>query len=324
MKAKYYSALAFCISIWIVAVFPAFACTGSDVQEAKDLMAVGHYKQAVALLAACADESVPDAEVYFQLGKGYLYQGGIKQAESQFQQAVKIDKNYRSTIGENYKAVGMVRLNKGKTREAGLLFAKAIEYQRELKPAIVETCFAKGAETFKRAYFDLAISLDAAYQSKTFNFLMDRANKASNAASIGLYKLAVAYCGDTCNLIKTAGKRLTRLMDEVEKRNPLDAKIASYKDLADHFVDTPPDFKLFEPGIYPFKLSKGSVTKWIRCKGQGETTYEFRSDNQKYEVYLRSGKVYRAWAGDSFPESVNSDVKIKALEDTVIFLTLRR
>ena len=125
-----------------------------------------------------------------------------------------------------------------------------------MKPAIVETCFAKGTKTFKKAYFDLAISLDAAYQSKTFNFLIDRANKASNAASIELYKLAVAYCGDTCNLIKTAGKRLTRLMDEAEKHNPLDAKIARYKDLADNLVDTPPDFKLYEPGIYPFKLFK--------------------------------------------------------------------
>ena len=287
-------------------------------------MAAGSYEQAVSWLDACAGDGASDAEVYFQFGMGYLYQAKIKQAEEQFKQALQMDKNYNTAIGGSYKQIGIDKLNKGRTREAGVFLGKAIGYQQDLRQSIVQTCFEKGAKTLKKAYFDLAVTLDADYQIKVFNFLMARANKASDEACIDLYQLAIAYCGDTCDLIKTAGKRLARLTDNIEKRNPLDAKITKYENLAGKFVDTPPDYKLYEPGIYPFKLAKGALTKWIRCKGQGATTYEFRSDNQKYEVYLRNGKVYRAWAGDSFPATVSSDIKIKALEPTVIFLTLRR
>lgn len=324
MKPKSGAVLCFCILAWISAGSSAHACSESDIQKAKDFMADGSYEQAVSWLVTCAGEGTAGAEVYFQLGKGYLYQGKLKQAEEQFQLAVQTDKRYNPAIGRSYKELGMGQIKKGKIREAKLFFTKAVDHQKELSPAIAQIWFEKGTRTLKRAYFDLAVAMDDAYRIKVFNYLMDKANKGPAAASIDLYQQATAYCGETCDLIKTAGKRLIQQMDDVEKRNPLDKKIARYRDLAGNFVDVPPDFQLYVPGIYPFKLSKGTVTKWIRCKGQGHTTYEFRSDNQKYEVYLRNGKAYRAWAGDSFPESVNSDIKIRALEDTVIFLTLRR
>jgi hypothetical protein len=218
--------------------------------------------------------------------------------------------------------IGIEQLNQGRLKQATSLLERAADFHTDVKMEIATACFQKGKQTLDKRYFDLAVRLAPHYRSTIFNFLMDKANNASDKRSAPLYELATVYCGETCGLIKQAGKRIALMVDRIEKSNPQDSRIKRYKTIASKMTDLPQHTKSYSPGIYPFKLAKGEWTHWIRCDNPVEREYEFRSSNQKYEVLLRNGKKYRAWAGDRLPKIIDTDIRIKASEDTVIFLTI--
>lgn len=299
------------------------ACPLADIDSAKQHLADGDYARSVAILAACIQDNESQAEAHFLLGTGRLRLAQISEAEKHFGLAMQRDSAYGESIARLYMQIGMEKLNQDKLKQATPLLEKAAGFRADVKMEIAAASFHKGKQTLNKRYFDLAVRFAPHYRSTIFNYLMDKANNASDKRSAPLYELAIAYCGETCDLIKQAGMRLAAVVDRLEKANPLDSRIGRYRTIASNITDLPPQIKTYSPGIYPFKLAKGDWTHWIRCDHSVEREYEFRSDNQKYEVLLRNGKKYRAWAGDRLPETINSDIRIKASEDTVIFLTIR-
>lgn len=301
---------------------PLMACPLTDIDSAKKHLADGDYGRTVAVLDACIQDSESQAEAHFLLGSGRLRLAQISEAEKQFDLAVRKDSAYRKPIGKQYMQIGTEKLNQDKLDQAAPLFEKAANFSADMTMEIAEAIFQKGKQTLNKRYFNLAVRMAPHYGTKIFNFLMYKANNASDKRCVPLYELAAAYCGETCGLIKEADKRLAIIVDGLEKNNPLDSKIARYRAIASKISNLTPQIKIYTPGIYPFKLAKGELTKWIRCNNPVEREYEFRSNNQKYEVFLKNGQKYRAWAGDRLPKTINSDLRIKASEDTVIFLTI--
>lgn len=298
------------------------ACPLADIDSAKQYLADGDYERSVAVLAACIEDNESQAEAHFLLGTGRLRLAQISEAEKHFDLAVQRDPAYRESVAKLYMQIGIEQLNQGRLKQATSLLERAADFHTDVKMEIATACFQKGKQTLDKRYFDLAVRLAPHYRSTIFNFLMDKANNASDKRSAPLYELATVYCGETCGLIKQAGKRIALMVDRIEKSNPQDSRIKRYKTIASKMTDLPQHTKSYSPGIYPFKLAKGEWTHWIRCDNPVEREYEFRSSNQKYEVLLRNGKKYRAWAGDRLPKIIDTDIRIKASEDTVIFLTI--
>ncbi len=323
MTIKILFTLSICIFFIPTFIFTASACVESDIQETDKLMAAGMYDKAISILEKCINYELSGPEVYYGLGTCYLNINKFEKADRHFIAAEKLDIKYAKTVGETYKEAGIKSLTTGKVKEAAILFDKAIGYDSALRESIAESSFQRGVKTLNKVYFDLAISLKSNYQKKIFSFIIDKANESSDKKCVNLYKLAAYYCDKTCDRIKQAGSRLVRLANSIEKKNAFDARIDKYKNIARNFVDLEPDYKIYDTGVHPFKLSKGDLTSWIRSKGDGEKDYEFRSNNQKYEILLRNGKVYRAWAGDALPRLIDYDIKIKAADETIIFLTIR-
>lgn len=304
-------------------VTPLMACPRADIDSAKEQLADGNYGRSVAILDACIQDNESPAEVHFLLGSSRLRLGQILEAERHFGLAVQNDSAYRQPVGNLYMQIGIEKLNQGKIQQAAPLFETAANFHADVRMEIAEACFQKGKRTLNRNYFDLAVRMSPCYRTTIFNLLMDKANNASDKNCAPLYEMATTYCGKTCGLIKQADERLTTIVDGIEKTNPLDKRIVRYRRIASKMFYILPQIKIYAPGFYPFKLTKGEWTQWIRCDNSVEREYEFRSNNQKYEVFLKNGKKYRAWAGDRLPKTINSDIRIKASEDTVIFLTIR-
>ena len=310
------------IVLIVVSAASLMACPPTDIDSAKQYLADGDYTRSVAVLAACIRDNESQAEAHFLLGTGRLHLAQISEAEKHFGIAVQRDSAYRESVAELLMHVGIDKLNQGKLKQAAPLLERAISLRADFKMEIAAASFQKGTQTLSKRYFDLAVRFAPHYRSTIFNFLMDKANNASDKRSAPLYELAIVYCGETCGLIKQAGKRLAVIVDRMEKSNPQDSRIARYRTIASKITNLPQHTKSYSPGIYPFKLAKGEWTHWIRCNNPVQREFEFRSDNQKYEVLLRNGKKYRAWAGDRLPKIIDSDIRIKASEDTVIFLTI--
>lgn len=310
------------MALIVVNLTPLMACPLVDIDNAKQYLANGDYERSVAVLAACIQDDESPAEAHFLLGTGWLRLGQFRDAEKHFDLAVQRDSAYGEVIAERYMRIGIEKLNQGKLKQAAPLFEKAVGLHEELKLDIAAASFQKGKQILKKRYFDLAVRFEPQYRTTIFNFLMDKANNASDKRSAPLYELAIVYCGETCGLIKQGGKRLAAMVDRIEKSNPQDSRIVRYRTIASKFANLPSQTKSYSPGIYPFKLAKGEWTHWIRCSNPADREYEFRSSNQKYEVLLRNGKKYRAWAGDRLPKTIDSDIRIKAAEDTVVFLTI--
>ena len=322
MKIMIWKSLLIIIALIVVSATPLMACPLADIDSAKQYLADGNYERSVAVLAACTQDNKSQAEAHFLLGAGRLHLAQIPEAEKHFDIAVQIDSAYRESVAMLYMQIGIGKLNQGKLKQADPLLERAAGFRADVKMEIAAASFQKGKQTLKKRYFDLAVHFAPHYRSTIFNFLMDKANNASDKRSAPLYELAIVYCGETCGLIKQAGRRLAVIVDRIEKSNPQDGRIVRYRTIASKIINLPLQTKIYTPGIYPFKLAKGEWTPWIRCNKPVEREYEFRSNNQKYEVLLRNGKKYRAWAGDRLPKIIDSDIRIKAAEDTVIFLTI--
>lgn len=322
MKIMIRTSLLTTMVLIVVRAAAPMACPLADIDSAKQYLAEGDFARSVAVLSDCIQDDESQAEAHFLLGTGRLRLAQIPEAEKHFGLAVQKDPAYRDSVAELYKKIGIETLNQGKLKRAAPLLDTAAEYSEDVKLEIAAASFQKGSQTLKRSYFDLAVRFAPQYRSTIFNFLMDKANKAPDKRSAPLYELAIVYCGETCGLIRQAGIRLAAMVDRMEKSNPQDRSIVRYKKIASKIAILPQQSKTYTPGIYPFKLAKGEWTHWIRCNDPAEREYEFRSNNQKYEVLLRSGKKFRAWAGDRLPKIIDSDIRIKASEDTVIFLTI--
>ncbi len=317
MKLGFFNIVVLLASLFVFSS-QAFALSDVNVSKAKDFMKAGMYPQAVSLLEKATKKKPTNAEAYFELGICYLQQNKIKQAGKRFSSAVKLKDDYKFKVGNEYKKYGLDKLDNGNTDKGYTLLKKAVEYQPALKQELADAFYQEGIFSIDHKYFNLAIQFDHSYKIKIYNILMDKADRMNDDACIKLYIAAYKYytAGDVRG--KKAGTRLLTISEGLEKEGAFDSEVKEFRNAAEKFIFVPSDFKVYKLGDNPtFKLKKGQTTDtYIRFADN--FSYLFKHTNKKYELIFRNGKIIKKWAGETIPNQIDSDFKIRAKEDVTV------
>lgn len=149
-----------CFTMFIVLGSPVGSRAGlfdSEVDKAKEFIAVKMYPQAIAILEKEINDSPTNAEAHYQLGICYISKGDFNRAEERFASAVVLDTEYGNQIGGEWQAAGTQELRKGNISSAEHLFRKAVSYQPSLKSEISGALSTKGYDEAKNGQESSAV-----------------------------------------------------------------------------------------------------------------------------------------------------------------------
>jgi len=206
-KRLAFFAISFLFLLALIA--PAHALLDNEVDKAKEFMKAGMYPQAIELLNKRIKDKPTDAEAHFQLGICYLNNGNYGGAEERFASAVRLKSDYGYKIGEEFKKAGSAAADKKQVQQAQGLFAKAVQYQPNLKGTIANEMFSKGESSIGQgrtadAYFDLAVQYDLGLKDKVCDAYYNKGKSSSGDMQAGYYQQALRYCTKYGEEIKAA------------------------------------------------------------------------------------------------------------------------
>jgi tetratricopeptide (TPR) repeat protein len=305
------------------------AVLNQDVKEAKNFMEMGMYSQAIELLNKRINENPSDAEAHLLLGECYLNQGDYLKAKGQFDNALKLNSNLSNRIGLLYKKYGD-NANDTSQMEAALnLYQEAISYHLNLKEQIIKEVYDQGMMDFDRGEYDLAdhrFSLAASFDNtlnKEFSALFfDLGKNLDEELCISLFRKAKRYSNHH-------NQEIGEILLKIAYSKDSEVEIQKWRKEASHYIEIPPDYKELIIGSNPFRLKKGEKSKfWFRIPLGQKLTVSIYSYKNTYEVFNRdlegNVKVYKIWKGEKLPPNLYPDVKIRALENIIGEIIIRK
>ena len=297
---------------------------------ATDYMAEGNYDLAAQSLIKRTYEAPDDAEAQFLLGECYLYEGYYDQANEQFIKVIRVSNyKYAPRVGMAYKNAGDKANDNGKYETANNMYRKAIEYGPDFRQEIVEQLYTQGKTYFKKGeyevaekQFELVSNLDNVHNQEFSDLLFKVGNSADDNNCLDFYKKAKKYSSTHNDEI---GKRLLTI---AYSKNTED-EIQNWRNQASGFIELPPDYKVCIIGSHTFRLKKGELSDlWMRVPSGINLTVTISSYSNNYEVLNRdiggNIRVYRIWKGERIPKQISLDIKIKALENLMGKLIIRK
>jgi tetratricopeptide (TPR) repeat protein len=228
-----------------------------------------------------------------------------------------------------YKNAGDKENHKGKYETANAMYQQAVEYRPDLRQEIVEQRYNHGKTYYQNGkygsaekQFELVSKLNNVHNQEFCDLLFKIGNEADDDNCLDFYKMAKKY-GSTHN--DKIGKRLLSI---AYSKNTED-EIQNWRKEASGFIELPPDYQVCVIGPNPFRLKKGELSDlWMRVPSERSFSVSISSYSNKYEVLNRDMdgniKVYRIWKGDNLPDQISPDVKIKALENILGELIIRK
>lgn len=189
MKHKIPAAALGCIILIVSFTGTCGAVTQEDIRKAKEFMATGVYTDAAAILIQVVKERPSDADSLYQLGICYLQTGDYKEAQTQFDAAIKLMPDYAPKVGREFKQAGIDALVEGNSNRARILFEHAVKYQADLKGGIAQALMDRGA-------YEQAAAIDASRRPNAAEHLYKQSQKADGKEKISLLIKAIDYGGD--------------------------------------------------------------------------------------------------------------------------------
>jgi tetratricopeptide (TPR) repeat protein len=318
------------VLLMILMIITNCASFSKDLKDANDYMASENYDLAAQSLIKHTYEYPDDQGAQFLLGECYLYEGYYDQAKEIFTKLIQISNyEYSPRVGMAYKNAGDKANNKGKYETANAMYQKAVEYKPDLRPEIVEQRYNQGKIEYKggkyraaEKQFELVSKLDNTHNQEFCNLLFKVGNAADDDHCLDYYRMAKKY-GSTHN--DTIGNRLLLI---AYSKNTED-EIQYWRNEAAGFIKLPPDYQVCVIGANPFRLKKGELSDlWMRVPLERSVSVSISSYSNRFEVLNRDVngniKVYRIWKGDNLPEQIWPDVKIKALDNLLGELIIRK
>jgi tetratricopeptide (TPR) repeat protein len=329
MKKKYMRVFFFHVILLIM--FSGSYCTvlNKDVQEAKDFMEMGMYSQAIELLIASINENPNNAEAHLLLGECHLYQGDYNQAREQFNKSLSINQNFSDKIGLAYKKAGDKANDANRNELAQRMYKNAIEYRPDIKEEITQQAYNQGKAQFESGeydladrHFDLVSTLDGSLSQDISDLYFGLGQATDEDHCIDFYRRATKYSSSHDDEI---GQRLLTIAYSKDSEE----EIQKWRKEASFFIEVPPDYELCIVGSNPFRLKKGEINKfWFRIPQGQKLTVSIYSYKDTYEVLNRdlegNIKVYKIWKGEKLPSSLYPDIKIRALENILGEIIIRK
>jgi len=299
MKYKIHSSLLIYVGIFWLLVQPVYAFLSSDAKKAKEFMQAGMYPQAIELLDKRINEKPTDAEAHFQLGICHINTGNYGGADKRFGSAVRLEPDYGYKIGEQYEMVGSEALNGRDAHKALRLYGMAIKYQPNLAEKIAQKCFEKMDNYF--------------YPAKPKSTIAQNLAAFIRACSpIYNEKIRVAERAYAVKCLKIAKGKPER------KRKPYTEEAENYLTQKEIRAIIPPEYIIYQPGFYKFKLKAGEKTDhWIVFPSGRLTHFDISSSDNMFKIQYRDGEIVEAWNSGkpSNKKGRNADFKIIAVTD---------
>jgi tetratricopeptide (TPR) repeat protein len=299
------------------------------VQKAKDFMQAGMYADAIGLLKTSINENPNNAETYLLLGECYLYQGDYNQAKEQFNKSLSIKPYFSDKIGLAYRKAGDKAFGANQNEIAQKMYNNAIKYSPDIKEEITQQVYNQGKAHFENGeydladgHFDLVSSLDGSLSQGISDLYFDLGQAADEDHCIDFYRRAKKYSGSHDNEI---GQRLLSIAYSKNSEE----EIQKWRKEASFFIELPPDYILCIVGSNPFRLKKGEINKfWFRIPQGQKLTVSIYAYKNTYEVLNRdlegNIRIYKIWQGDNLPSSLYPDIKIRALENILGEIIIRK
>jgi len=329
MKKKYLQFFFFHVIILIM--FGSSNCTvmNPDVKKAKDFMEVGMYANAEELLIKKIIEDPSDANAHLLLGECYLSQGDHGKAKNQFDNALELNSALSDKIGLVYKKAGD-KANYSNQIEAALnLYQEAVTYHPELKEQILVEVYEQGMGDFVRGEYDsadhrffMATSIDSTLNVEVSDLFFNLAKNADEDLCTDLFRKTKKYSNHHDHEIGVI------LLGIAYTKNS-EKEIQKWRKEASRYIKVPPDYKECIIGSNPFKLKKGELNKfWFRIPQHKKLMVSIYSYKNTYEVLNRdlegNIKIYRIWQGEKLPANLFPDIKIRALENIIGEIIIRK
>lgn len=110
-------------------------------------------------------------------------------------------------------------------------------------------------------------------------------------------------------------------MVAVSKSEYSEEEIRKWREEAYRYAELPVDYRVYQPGNYPFQMKSGDVTDhWIRPVRGIRTVLKWASSNGSFKVEHRDGTIVDISKGEKLPENRDSDFRIHAVNDTLVLL----
>jgi tetratricopeptide (TPR) repeat protein len=322
MKRKYTQFFLFHVILLIMFGSSNCIILNQDVQKAKEFMEVGMYPNALELLNKRIKEDPSDAEAHLLLGECYLNQGDYGKAKDQFDNALKLNSNLSNKIGGVYKRAGDKANNAYQMAAALNLYQEAIIYRPDLKELILQAIYEQGMQDFDRGEYEsadhrffLATSLDPTLKKEFSDLYFNLGKNADEELGRDLFRRTKKYSNHHDHEI---GEILLRI---AYTKNS-EVEIQKWRKEASLYIEVPPDYKECIIGSNPFNLKKGELSKfWFRIPQGKKLVVSIYAYKNTYEVLNRDLEgninIYRIWKGEKLPSNLFPDIKIKALENTL-------
>ena len=311
------------IVIWIA---PANALFDSNVKKAKEFMQAGMYPQAIALLEKEINDNPTNAEAHFQLGVCYVNQSNYSRAEERFASTVRLKPDYGYKIGKEYKKVANYNLTKGRLSSLRSLYDKATGYDPSLTKGIAQELFDKGKNTGNDNFFAIAVSYNANLKDNVANYYYSQSHNSQGEATLSLLAKAsqysIKYTNDFAEKkLKVGNSFLTKAKESAKipgkEKETEESKKKAIKYLGKNAVsEALPEYRIYEPGEYAFKLKAGEQTDhWVMFPFGRNNTYNLHSKDYKFKLIFDDGDLVPAWTPGKWPHKTRVKFKIIAVTD---------
>ena len=318
-------------TVTVLLLFATLNCTvlNQDVKEAKNLMTLGEYSKAIELFNKKIDENPSDSEAHFLVGECYLNQGNYDKAKTKFDDSIALKLELSNRVAKLYKDAGDKALNSKKENVALSLYQEAIFYQPNSKDIIVKELYDQGMRDFEIGEyqkadlrFNLASSLDKTLNHEFSDLFFNSGKNADEDLCLYFFKTSKQY-SDKHN--KEIGEFLLNIADIKDS----EIEIQKWRNEASYFIELPPDYVELSIGSTPFRFKKGEKNKlWYRIPQDQRLTVSIYCYKNTYEILNRSLdgniKIFRIWKGEKLPSNLTPDIKIKAMENIMGEIIIRK
>ncbi len=317
------------------------------IQKALELKEIGLTKESTAkfqeaetTLTQALTKNTGDIDALYALGTLNYYRGQRPTAEKRFQIVYVRNPSYGLKIRDFYLEQSRKAQQINRLDQSIALAVKAYDYEPAEKKKIAEKFFQTGSNflfegnlQYAMFYYNASVQLNPDYrQPNTMALITACKQQTNHKQRLRLLHAALKFSNETQSpaIIQAA----ETIGHQLKKQNIKQALVTNELDQLPKEVNViiigiayPPDYKVYYPREKPyvFKLAKGEETeKFIFIPDGIRTNIEFLSNNHKYQVRYKDGPTINAYKGVKLPITRNGYFKIRAIEDTIVGIKIKK
>ena len=209
------------------------------------------------------------------------------------------------------------------------LYQEAISYHPNLKEQIIKEVYEQGMRDFDGGEYDLAdhrfflaASFDKTLNKEFSTLFFNLGKNVDEELCISHFRKAKKYSSHY-------NQEIGEILLKIAYSKDSEVEIQKWRKEASLYIEVPPDYKECIIGSNPFRLKKGEKSKfWFRIPLGQKLTVSIYSYKNTYEVLNRdldgNVKIYKIWKGEKLPPSLDLDIKIRALENIIGEIIIRK